>query len=205
MTPFTPSQHGLPFANDFPPHPILTVEMPFLGKVNVGDASSGLCGGMVFAALDYFLAQKPFPPDFNPPAPDSSLDKYLRQRQVDSVEPPMGMFKCFCWSIFGKSLLPWTDRERFRMASLVQVHPVPTTLITVKTWNPKEVARNHQVLAYGYEECEAGWQINIYDPNLPGDDGVMLMGNESEITHPDYPVRGFYVSDYLPKGVPDAF
>src|SRR5215217_3344320 len=52
MTSFLPSRNGWPFDNRFESVP------PFklIGELKYGDASKGLCGGMVYAALDYFVA-----------------------------------------------------------------------------------------------------------------------------------------------------
>ena len=48
---FLPSTCGFGFANAFLPQPLF--RLPLAG-LRVGDASRGLCGGMVFAARDYF-------------------------------------------------------------------------------------------------------------------------------------------------------
>ena len=50
--PFQPSANGFAFENSWPSEPAVSVETAF-GPINIGDASAGLCGGMVFAALDY--------------------------------------------------------------------------------------------------------------------------------------------------------
>lgn len=47
LTGFVPSQYGFHFANAFPSVPDITISIPF-GKVEFGDASEGLCGGMVY-------------------------------------------------------------------------------------------------------------------------------------------------------------
>lgn len=49
---FLPSRHGFAFVNSWPSEPAVVLTTPF-GKIGVGNASAGLCGGMVFAALDY--------------------------------------------------------------------------------------------------------------------------------------------------------
>ena len=47
---FKPSVHGFPFPNWWPPGtPVMEVPTP-LGTLRIGDASGGVCGGMVFAA-----------------------------------------------------------------------------------------------------------------------------------------------------------
>lgn len=54
FTKFYPRDHGFPFKNRQWPGDIL-IDIPILGRVNFGDTSYGLCGGMVYAALDTFL------------------------------------------------------------------------------------------------------------------------------------------------------
>ena len=56
-TGFLPSRNGFAFANDFPHVPAKTIDL-VVTKVPLGDASNGLCGGMVYAALDLFVAQR---------------------------------------------------------------------------------------------------------------------------------------------------
>jgi hypothetical protein len=61
---FTPSSSGFRFNNTFPAGiPVVNIPMPGLAlagapvTIPVGDASNRVCGGMVDAALDLFLAQ----------------------------------------------------------------------------------------------------------------------------------------------------
>jgi len=51
-----PSANGFHFINSWPSEPDIVVNVPALGRVAVGDASNGLCGGMVFAVRDFFEA-----------------------------------------------------------------------------------------------------------------------------------------------------
>lgn len=53
----------------------------------------------------------------------------------------------------------------------------PLGLVRVKSLNPFEIRRNHQVLAYGYDLIENNLSIHIYDPNFPNDDVVTLSLN----------------------------
>ncbi len=52
---FLPSQDAFAFTNAWPSEPAVVVPTPF-GKISIGNAAAGLCGGMVFAALDYWHA-----------------------------------------------------------------------------------------------------------------------------------------------------
>jgi hypothetical protein len=58
---FLPSRNGLAFTNPWPAEPDIVVDVPVVGKIAVGSASNGLCGGMVFTVLDTVTAGRPSP------------------------------------------------------------------------------------------------------------------------------------------------
>jgi hypothetical protein len=70
---FLPSTNAFRFSNTFPPAPTVRIHLGIVGTVGVGNASQGVCGGMVFAVRDYFEANLPPPPDDQPPGPDTAL------------------------------------------------------------------------------------------------------------------------------------
>ncbi|MFN0130921.1 MAG: hypothetical protein ACKVW3_00060 [Phycisphaerales bacterium] len=81
---FRPSLHGFRFVNSFTGSPL-----PFgLGKaeksLNVPNRF-GLCGGMSFAAADFFLAARPRPDARQPPTQGDPLYNFLYGRQVVSL------------------------------------------------------------------------------------------------------------------------
>ena len=80
---FLPSTSGFHFSNStFPAVPDLTINI--LGQeILIGDASNGLCGGMVFAARDYFEAGISIPTDTTNPAAGPLFD-YIVKRLFDS-------------------------------------------------------------------------------------------------------------------------
>jgi hypothetical protein len=47
-------------------------------------------------------------------------------------------------------------------------------LIRAAGWSPWNLTRNHQVLAYAYDERVDRITIRVYDPNHPGRDDVTL-------------------------------
>ncbi|MBV9099387.1 MAG: hypothetical protein JO079_15160, partial [Frankiaceae bacterium] len=55
---FLPSIFGFRFVNSFPDEPDYQVDIPKVGKVSIGNASNGLCGGMVYTVCDYFHARQ---------------------------------------------------------------------------------------------------------------------------------------------------
>jgi hypothetical protein len=56
---FLPSTSGLHFNNSFARVPLRSIGIPEVVAVPIGGASDGLCGGMAFAARDYFEAGRP--------------------------------------------------------------------------------------------------------------------------------------------------
>jgi SOS-response transcriptional repressor LexA len=79
---FLPSTSGFHFDNAFSHAP--DVKITILGKtIGIGDAANGLCGGMVFAARDYFDAGIPIPSDRLSPTSGPLFD-YIVKRLLDS-------------------------------------------------------------------------------------------------------------------------
>jgi hypothetical protein len=177
----------------------------------------GLCGGMCFAALDFYRAGLPLPrgagPDDHPPS-GTRLRSYLWQRQLDSLVDDGARFVAWpvrlnyvprLWPLRGG--LAWLlarSREEWRKlrAGLDAGAPVPIGLVR-ETGN---VYDNHQVLAIGYEETdEAHGAAYVYDPNCPDVESVIhldfgarsLHGRESCGQGP--PLRGFFCETYAPQ------
>ena len=213
-TGFVPAKHGFPFPNRFPPRsPVIELPTPF-GRVPIGDASGGLCGGMVFAALDLFLlgvapAAEPTPPVY----------RYLCRRLLDSWNFPFGVLKYYDWQrrpsacrawggvrvVDGVSRLTIEEEWPRVRASLDAGLPVPLGLVKAHSFSPRLLPRNHQVLAVGYELDDATGDLTVrgYDPNYPGKDvalAVNLRDPEAAkpVTHSyeGATVRAFFQTEY---------
>ena len=91
---FLPSRDGFAFTNSWPSAPAVRVRTPF-GSVGIGDDAAGLCGGMVFAALDYWHAGV-LPPAARP-APGSALHNYVVRRLIASWNLPAGAARYYQW------------------------------------------------------------------------------------------------------------
>jgi hypothetical protein len=187
-TGFVPSIHGWAFDNAFPDAPALTVDLG-VARVGLGNAARGLCGGMVFAALDYWTAARPIPADPVPPAPGSPLFRYLVRRLVDSWRLPGGPLT---YLTLMQPLYPDGDRALGPLAlkgrarrmltrewPIVQAKlnagvPCPLGLVTVSSAWPLDIGDNHQVLAWRYEQTGTALRIGVYDPNRSGADDVAL-------------------------------
>ena len=80
---FLPSTHGLHYANSWPPGPTIKFGPLDPRIIGVGDASSGLCGGMCYTVRDLFEAGVAVPSDRTPPENGSPRFKSIVRRQVE--------------------------------------------------------------------------------------------------------------------------
>jgi len=217
---FLPSANGLRFVNSWPNEPDIVVAVPGIGNVPIGNASNGLCGGMVFLVRDVFEAH--LPPIQDPqPAQGTPLFNYIVKRLFASYDLPRGVLKYFTWMntpdedttiwFVTRRGLGWkTVVEEWPriQADIDAGHPSPLGVVTVRSANPADLGRNHQILAYGYELDDArNLVLHVYDPNTaPADgDGVFLAMNVRDptrampITHNvaiGDPIRGFFRIPY---------
>lgn len=220
---FRPSQHGFAFNNGWPDQPALTLPTPF-GDIGIGNAGGGLCGGMVFAALDYFLAGKDAVADR--PAAGDPLYKFIVSRLIDSWHVPAGVAQYYQWMSLpdGDHVIRLFNRQVIAERGLgwrtVRVQwpqikkdldrglPVPIGVVTVASRNPKDLALNHQVLAVGYRAEGPHVTVQVYDPNRGRRDDVAIGMDTSAPARPvpfDHnlglrrPVRGFFRVAYTPR------
>jgi hypothetical protein len=223
---FLPSTDGLAFTNSWPSEPALTLPTPF-GPIPVGNAASGLCGGMVFAALDYWHAGTRPPTD--QPAAGTPLYQFIVRRLIDSWHLPAGVAEYYQWmnlpdgdanvNLLGRNLLTqrgvsWrTIQQQWPevRASIDGGAPAALGVVTVSSVNPVDLGDNHQVLAYGYAIDGPKVTVRVYDPNSGQDDGVRISFDTSAperataFSHNinlGQPVRGFFLTAYAPVTPP---
>jgi hypothetical protein len=183
---FKPSTSGLHFSNYFPHEPEITISLPFGKTLPLGDAANGLCGGMAFAARDYFEAQRPVPLDTQAPPTDSALYKFIVKRLLESFNLPLGITRYLelmepafpdvglGFGLPGRASVMLHDEWPRIKSDLDAGRPVPLGLIKVKSDEPEDLGKNHQVLAYGYDLDGTDLSIWLYDPNYPDRDDVRL-------------------------------
>jgi hypothetical protein len=168
-TGFDPAIHGFAFANDF------VTNVSFGG---VHFSTHGLCGGMIYAANDYYMTGTPIPrwmkdlPSDRSPHPESrQLWHYIFDRQVDSfayVAPRIIDEKLDFLS--SSSEVYWeglTTELGLLNTAMSRGAPVPLGLIAPGL----TFTDNHQVLAIhltSFQPRDAHTSIRIYDPNSPG-------------------------------------
>jgi hypothetical protein len=186
---FLPSTSGLHFSNSFPNVPLMTIDV--LGQqIPIGNAANGLCGGMVFTVRDYFEASISVPPDRTAPS-SGPLFNYLVRRLFDSFNLPFGPVTYMglmnptlpdheTWmsnaglAPRGRAWIMINNEWPKIQADLDSGHLSPLGLIEIKSLNPLEMGRNHQVLAYGYDLIGTDLTIHLYDPNYPNRDNVTM-------------------------------
>ncbi len=204
---FLPSRHGFAFANSWPAAPAISVRTP-AGPVGIGNAARGLCGGMVFAALDYWRAGR-LPPVVQP-APGTPLYRFVVRRLIESWRIPAGVAGYYRGMLSSDADLARRTVSRHwpRIRALLDDgQPAPLALVTVISANPLLLGRNHQVLAYGYALDGAEVTLAVYDPNSGPDDGVVIRFSTtragfSHTVNIGWPVRGFFLTRYTPARPP---
>ncbi len=172
MTKFNPGVHGFKFINQF--------SNIFISGIDW--FTSGLCGGMSYAALDYYKTGKKIPQQNYMPAEGMPLQSYLYDRQVNSIVANVDR-----WAEFGTTnLFGARSREFFNwglqngsgqlgrlMSYIDRGEPVVLGLSSCGDG----CAGDHQVIAIGYQlgryKGDLGYYaddltIFVCDPNIPG-------------------------------------
>jgi hypothetical protein len=188
---FLPSTSGMRFTNRLPTGiPIVTIPLPIGRSIPVGDASNGVCGGMVYAALDFFRASPRLrPPETTtPPTGETPLTTYVVKRLVDSFALSSGLGSNVARYL---RLMSVPDKNAFFVDGIGSVmaddewpkvkrdidagRPSPLGLVAggyVSTLNVSEKVERlghcHQVLAYAYDfDSDKKLTLHVYDPNDP--------------------------------------
>ena len=203
MTGFLPSINGFHFDNIFESVPSLKL----IGDLRYGDASRGLCGGMVYAALDYFIAGLDIPlipPEdlslrYGSPLHGPIFD-YIGKRLFSSFDVPAGVWNFIelmqpnfpdfqthnnAFGLAPRSRAWRMVRQEWPVikAKLDVGQPCPLGLICIESTDIKRLGENHQVLAYGYDLVGNDLTLFIYDPNFHDDNDITLKLNIADPEH----------------------
>ncbi|NBC05958.1 MAG: hypothetical protein GVY26_02055 [Bacteroidetes bacterium] len=180
MTTFNPSKDGFNFDNRFKTH----TGDPGSIKIDWG----GLCGGMSFAAADYFYSSVRMPRQNYAPAKGTRLFDYLYERQLNSLSGASIDKVAENWfNPFGsrnEEFWGWAVDERLKELKrfIDRNRPIPILLFNGRDNN---VAKNHWVLAIGYDLGGYKFRkkndprverikIFVYDPNEPNKTCVLV-------------------------------
>lgn len=201
-TGFVPSADGFAFANSWPSVPAVSVPLIF-GSLGIGNAARGLCGGMVYAALDYWYAGA-VPPTAQPAA-GTPLFRFIVRRLVDSWQVPVGVSRYYWWmQLSDIGARHQTISEQWPAVKAKLDAGVPATLgvVTVASANPFQLGANHQVVACAYSIAGTEVTIGVYDPNSGPADDIWIKfaaAGSSGFAHNlglSLPVRGFFLTSY---------
>jgi hypothetical protein len=201
MTGFDVTTHGLRFLNDFRN----SVFGPPI-KVTTG----GLCGGMSYTALDFYLAKVETPKQDYRPAHSFVLQTYLYQRQETSLLENLDKWVAYHANPFGTrnlEIFNWGLREQLAVLRTYIDRGVPVPLGL--KWTGGDLAgKDHQVLAIGYDmgrykgdvgNYKEDLKIFLYEPNHPGK-VITLVADASKLEfyyaeRPDKRWRSYFVDD----------
>jgi hypothetical protein len=199
---FVPSADGFAYANSWPSVPAVSIPLIF-GSLGIGNAARGLCGGMVYAALDYWYAGK-IPPTAQPAA-GTPLFRFIVRRLVDSWQLPVGVARYYWWMQKSDiAVRHQTISEQWPAVKAKLDAGVPATLgvVTVASANPLQLGLNHQVVACSYSIAGAEVTLGVYDPNSGPADDIWIQfstAGGSGFAHSlglSQPVRGFFLTSY---------
>jgi hypothetical protein len=202
-TDFLPQDHGFRFINRF--EFSFDFELPLAGTIDLGRIVYGLCGGMSFAALDYFHTGRSVPDQAAVPDEGSTLYRYLWDRQLDSLSLPVGVIKVLEWMLRDdESVGRLVARREFPKVRRRLDRGNPAVLALIRVHGIDDPTQNHQVVARAYDFDEATRQLKIYvyDPNHPGHEPWLSMNlarpsrGIDAVQSSGEPLRGFFVLDY---------
>lgn len=148
-THFNPTVHGFHFSNNNIKWSVK--QFPLI-------SGSALCGGMVYAALDYFLSRMSIPADRTAPKVGTALNDYLFDRQLTA-------HKNTGFKFIGARLLPTINHEseHAKLKSILRGgNPVPLCMVSDTNVN----SVGHHLLAIGCNDT-GPMSISAYDPNAP--------------------------------------
>ncbi|MGE5123128.1 MAG: hypothetical protein ACM3H7_01300 [Acidobacteriaceae bacterium] len=233
---FLPSTHGFKFTNAFSGYflPFSTPAFMGAGKVS---SQYGLCGGMCAGAYDFALAGREIPKQGKVPRQGTRLQRYLFRRQMDSLGGiGQEVVKVAQWTCLPDDTLAGAQARTGQgfaatRQKLEDKNLVVLALIYDRAKDlfelPRVIFNNHQVLAYACsEDGEGGYRLQVYDPNLPGRDDVLIECQPvivGEVSSPSGPqpvmglkstqrvggeffrnVRGFFSMPYSPVKPPSG-
>lgn len=186
-TSFTPARHGFHFSNNDIKWSALGVEGRFL------------CGGMVYAALDYYICQMSIPPDRTAPVEGMPLHTYIQNRQNDAHVNTVPKFTGSWLPIIGgimKNLVLNMQAEYDKLLAILN-RGIPAPMCLVGDF------AGHHVLAIGTSPA-GGMLVQIYDPNSPDKVATVRQSADGQFTNTasNHSWKAFFVDDGYTVKVP---
>jgi hypothetical protein len=199
--PFNAVEHGFAFSNSFTNH---VVTIPALG---IDITTSGRCGGMAFAALDYWHHGLAVPDAAGLPADGSLLGDYIYARLLDSMLANGWRFLRFMGTpdapgLLGSGVARMTREQEYPKLMRALDGGSPCVLGLSQARDIEGLGNDHQVVAYGYEDGAGSSRVFIYDNNDPRRERVLEFTStydpdDSQVRGWNQEIwRGFFVEDY---------
>lgn len=195
-TNFDPLTHGYKFANRFEYKGLKKITTLFKNKFIYG-----MCGGMIFTALDYYFDQKKVPKYDQPNELPINYAKYLWKRQTESVSINT-FFKLIYFALLPKrlSIKKSIEKELPKVIDLL-LDTLPVPLIIIRSNFFQNPTHNHQVLVTQIKTQNEVAVMALYDPNHPYlSPAINVNMKNFELTQTTGEVvRGFFVNKYYYK------
>jgi hypothetical protein len=199
---FVPERDGFHFANEF-----VNVIAKFPGYGTLETA--GRCGGMAYAALDYwFNGRLPVPAGAALPRDGTLLADYIYKRLLDTYLVPSAI-NFITWTLAGdeetffhKGVTRWTKEGEFPKLRAMVDQGKPQVLGMVKVTDLRQIGQDHQVVAHGYEDDGKGnLVVYLWDNRYP-DREVRLTTSAKRphwtLSEGDEDWRGWFIQGYGP-------
>ncbi|CAN93643.1 N-terminal domain intergin-like repeats and c-terminal-cell wall-associated hydrolase domain [Sorangium cellulosum So ce56] len=190
-TSFAPTRHGFRFANGFPNVTIAGINFGF----------QGLCGGMSWAALDYFHASEHTPDQTTKPDVNADpLGIFIMSRHIQASlnSSNVGHWMPMLLNPDDNAVRHWSTHDEWKKlkASLDAGAPIPIGLAKFL-----DAFGSHVVVATGYQEGKGDFTIYCYDPNEVNGECILYLDRSwkhwrffpSGGTSGDF--RGYFVQD----------
>jgi hypothetical protein len=134
---------------------------------------------MSWFVREWFEVGRTVPADTSAPANGSPLFKAIVRRQVMSLDWLRGPVKFWLAALSSPQRLRQNtiEIEWPRIKGSIDAGRMPMLgLVRHRGWNPFDLNRDHQVLAYGYDTAgpDGPTKIRVYDPNWPDRDDVSI-------------------------------
>ncbi|OJX41418.1 MAG: hypothetical protein BGO78_01420 [Chloroflexi bacterium 44-23] len=198
-TEFQPNINGYPFPNRF--------EKNWLNifiRVTIGNSIYGLCGGMVFSALDYYYNKVDLPLiNSEDTERYTQFVHYLWRRQLNSM--PLKNYYDLLTRNFSKDnnlLIGTISRQLPKVTQSIDAG-IPCPLVIIRSSKFENLTNNHQLVITGYEIDNSVTNLFCYDPNHPGETPSIMISrdiNALSIKQSTFEaIRGFFCNHYKIK------
>lgn len=200
---FVPERDGFHFANEFVN---VIAKFPGYGTIETG----GRCGGMAYAALDYWFNRRlPIPADATLPHDGTLMAEYIYKRLLDTYLVPSAI-NFITWTLAGdgenffhKGVTRWTKEGEFPKLRTMIDQGKPQVLGLVKVTDLRQIGQDHQVVGYGYEDDGKGNLVAYLWDNRYPDREVRLTTNAKKphwtLSEGNEDWRGWFIQGFGPR------